>query len=230
MIEFDYDELVKATESFSPSTLIGKGSHGSVYKAKLTTNDNNKLVAVKKPFLHAHEEEDHDRSKLQNEIRVLSFLRQNRHVIDFLGTSRGNGNNRQQQQQVLVMEYMPNGSLHDLLHVSETPPSWPKRLEIAVQVARAVRFLHDESQPSVVHRDIKSANVLFDCDFVAKLADFGLAVLVHVDNPGQPAGTIGYLDPWYTKPRLIFGGRGLNGYAKISASPYVTIQGWYAVI
>lgn len=204
MIQFDYDELVKATESFSPSTLLGKGSHGSVYKAKLV-NDNNKLVAVKKPFLHAgHNEEQfhhNDGSKLQNEIRVLSFLRKNRHVIGFLGTtSRGDGNNRREEDVLLVMEYMPNGSLHDLLHFSEAPPSWPKRVEIAVQVARAVRFLHDESRPSVVHRDIKSANVLFDCDFIAKLADFGLAVLVHVDDPGQPAGTIGYLDPCYTTP------------------------------
>nr|XP_008368202.3 serine/threonine-protein kinase-like protein At5g23170 [Malus domestica] len=189
MVNFDYDELVNTTGSFSPTRMVGKGSHGMVYKAMLL----NKTVALKKPLQHRD-----NYSKLENEICVLSSLPENRHVISLLGTSQdhSNGNNK-----LIVMEFMPNGSLHDLLHVAATPPSWPKRVEIAIQVARAVQFLH-EGKPTVIHRDIKSENILFDSDWNAKLADFGLAVLF--DSPSQvsqpAAGTIGYLDPCYTTP------------------------------
>ncbi|KAM1392535.1 hypothetical protein ACFX2I_020100 [Malus domestica] len=189
MVNFDYDELVNATGRFSPTRMVGKGSHGMVYKAMLL----NKTVALKKPLQHRD-----NYSKIENEICVLSSLPENRHVISLLGTSQdhSNGNNK-----LIVMEFMPNGSLHDLLHVATTPPSWPKRVEIAIQVARAVQFLH-EGKPTVIHRDIKSENILFDSDWNAKLADFGLAVLF--DSPSQvsqpAAGTIGYLDPCYTTP------------------------------
>lgn len=189
--EYDYEELVNATQRFSPTRLIGRGSHGSVYKGTLRDN---KLVAVKKP---THSPEVlHDKSKLDNEIIVLSSLRETPYVINLLGTSHDLANNK-----LLVMELMPNGSLHELLHISTSPPTWPKRVEIAIQVARAVQFLH-EAKPSVIHRDIKSANILFDSDWKAKLADFGLAVL-QVESPSQisqPAGTFGYLDPCYTTP------------------------------
>lgn len=89
-----------------------------------------------------------------------------------------------------------------MLHAAKTPPSWPKRVEIALQIARAVQFLH-ENNPLVIHRDIKSANVLFDENWNAKLADYGLAMsrvgsLSH--QASQPAGTIGYMDPCYTTP------------------------------
>lgn len=194
MVDFDYDQLVKATESFSPTKLIGKGSHGMVYKAILV----DKLVAIKKPLdqYHAHQV---SLLKLDNEICVLSSLPENPHVISLLGTSHQDSN----KNKLLVMEFMPNGSLHDLLHVASTPPPWPKRVEIAIRVARAVQFLH-QGEPMVIHRDIKSANILFDSDWNAKLADFGLAVLLRVDSPSHPsqpaAGTIGYLDPCYTTP------------------------------
>ncbi|KAI4296203.1 hypothetical protein L6164_036179 [Bauhinia variegata] len=193
MVEFEYQELVKATDNFNPTRLIGKGSHGLVYKGILI-KDNNNLVAVKKPSRALQSQNDN--SKLQNEIRVLSSLRQNPHVINLLGTSHDSSNN-----ELLVMEFMPNASLHDWLHKT-TPPPWPKRVQIAMQVARAVQFLH-EGKPLVIHRDIKSANVLFDSDWNSKLADFGLAV-IRVDSGSrpvsQPAGTIGYLDPCYTSP------------------------------
>ncbi|PON83916.1 GPCR kinase [Trema orientale] len=235
--EFEYEELLKATDNFSPSRLIGKGSHGSVYAAKLIIRNNESLVvAVKKPLQlhghdhhnhshnHNHENHDHDdrhartgNSNLENEIRVLSSLPENPHIIKLLGTSHDSARNCR----LLVMELMPNGSLHDLLHVAETPPSWSKRVETVFQIAKAVRSLHGAAaavvpphhhQPYsvIVHRDIKSENVLFDSDWVAKLADFGLAVaLDDVDSardgpgPGQvpaAAGTIGYLDPCYTAP------------------------------
>ncbi|GAV61208.1 Pkinase domain-containing protein [Cephalotus follicularis] len=200
MVGFNYEDLVKATDSFSPSNLIGKGSHGSVYKGIL---QNNNLVAIKKPSIQCHEVSHDDNSKkLDNEIHVLSSLRENPCVINFIGTSRDSVN---KDIKILVMEFMPNGSLHDLLHVVNTPPSWPKRVEIAIQVARAVKFLH-EGKPLVIHRDIKPANILIDSNWKPKLADFGLAVMLQVDSllgqvsDHKPAGTMGYLDPFYTSP------------------------------
>ena len=190
MEEYDYEELVTATESFSQKRLIGKGSHGLVYKGVLKDK---KLVAIKKPITNTSEVV-HDNSKLDNEIRVLLSLRENPHVINLLGTSQDSSNNK-----LLVMELMPQGSLHDLLHGCTTPPTWPKRVEIAIQVAKAVQFLH-EGKPLVIHRDIKSANILFDSNWNTKLADFGLAVLKVDSQVSQPAGTIGYLDPCYITP------------------------------
>ncbi|XP_028193346.1 serine/threonine-protein kinase-like protein At5g23170 [Glycine soja] len=106
-MEFDYEEVVKATENFNPRRIIGKGSHGMVYKGVLF---NDRLqVAVKKPSQGL--ESLHDNSKLENEIRVLSSLREIPHVVNLLGTSSYNDHKK-----LIVMELMPNGSLHDLLH------------------------------------------------------------------------------------------------------------------
>ncbi|XP_065871494.1 serine/threonine-protein kinase-like protein At5g23170 [Euphorbia lathyris] len=187
MAEFEYHQIVKATEGFSPSNLIGKGSHGSIYKASFLQQ--NTILAIKKPSFGYHND---NYNKLENEIFVLSSLPPSPYIIPFIGTT--NNHNK-----LLVMEFMPNGSLYDLLHLSKTPPSWPKRLEIALQLARAIQFLH-EGKPSVIHRDIKSANVLFDSTWNAKLADYGLAVSQLSQLTTQPAGTIGYMDPCYSTP------------------------------
>ncbi|KAJ4833065.1 hypothetical protein Tsubulata_001039 [Turnera subulata] len=205
MIQFDQEELVKATERFSPSRLLGKGSHGSVYRGNIL--EESRPVAIKKPSIGVDHVSNDNSRKLENEIHVLSSLRQSPYIINFLGTSDVDDSEKGKKKKLLVMEFMPNGSLHDLLHApASTPPSWPKRVEIAVQVGRAIQFLH-ENKPVVIHRDIKSANVLFDSSWKAKLADFGLAVLrmdsaghSHHHQASQPAGTIGYLDPCYTTP------------------------------
>lgn len=96
---------------------------------------------------------------------------------------------------------MPNGSLHEFLHSKIIkPPGWDLRIRFAVQVAKAVRFLHS-SEPEIIHRDIKSSNVLIDEKLHARLGDFGLAIRGHVaDSLVPPAGTLGYLDPCYLAP------------------------------
>ncbi|KAJ0076039.1 hypothetical protein Patl1_34895 [Pistacia atlantica] len=163
-MEFDYQELVKATQSFSHSSLIGKGSHGSVYKAIL--EDDHNVFAVKRASFNGSR-------KLKNEIQVLSSLRdrENPNVVNFLGTM----------------------------------PSWPKRVEIAIQIAKAIHFLHEVANPVIIHRDIKSSNILFDSNWSPKLVDFGLAVNESsiTSQPIQPAGTLGYLDPSYTSPNKL---------------------------
>lgn len=102
-----------------------------------------------------------------------------------------------------MVEYMPNGSLYDLLHSRSRPPGWTRRLRFALQLAKAVRDLHT-SNPPVIHRDIKSSNVLIDGNFHARLGDFGLALRGHVEDVRvrctPPAGTLGYLDPGYLAP------------------------------
>lgn len=98
---------------------------------------------------------------------------------------------------------MSNGTLYDTLHLNPRPPSWGRRIRLALQTARAIDTLHS-SVPPVIHRDIKSANVLIDRDLNARLGDFGLALRGHVDDfrfmSTPPAGTMGYLDPGYVTP------------------------------
>ncbi|CAL0309583.1 unnamed protein product [Lupinus luteus] len=200
MVEFGYEEVVKATDNFNPRMLIGKGSHGLVYKGVIQHNKTS-LVAIKKPSFHQDLESFHEgnSNKLQNEIQVLSSLSdENSHVVKLIGTSYDSFNNN---NKVIVIEFMPNGSLHDWLHDTKANlPTWPKRVEMAMQIARAVQFLH-EGKPLVIHRDIKSSNILFDYQWNVKLADFGLAIIGGgVQALSQPAGTIGYLDPCYTTP------------------------------
>jgi serine/threonine protein kinase len=215
MKEFSYEEVEAATGGFAAKNLVGKGSHGSVYRARLKEEGGRTaVVAVKRPS-HAQGE-----AKLGNEIAVLSAAPRHPGVIGIVGVSSspaGAAAPGPRLPPLLVMEFMPNGSLHDLLHRSPRPPPWPRRVEIALDVARAVRALH-AAAPRVIHRDVKSANVLLGRDGRARLADFSLAVAVSVqdDDDGDegegsasasagpapapaPAGTIGYLDPCYTE-------------------------------
>ncbi|KAG9444082.1 hypothetical protein H6P81_015422 [Aristolochia fimbriata] len=205
-----YREIEKATEGFSVERLIGKGSHGRVYKGVLRGGEE---VAVKRLHLLGG-----DCSKLENEIEMLSSI-QSGHVVNLLGVFRESGH------KLLVMEFMPNGSMENLLHGAPEPPPWPFRAAMALQVALAIQALHEATPSPIIHRDIKSANVLIDSDCNAKLADFGLAVrappvllcvrdLLRPRDRGHgsssrggsaffeaaPAGTIGYIDPCYTTP------------------------------
>ncbi|XP_008813100.2 serine/threonine-protein kinase-like protein At5g23170 [Phoenix dactylifera] len=189
MKDFSYENIEAATKGFSFEQLIGKGSHGSVYKGKLKGG---KLVAVKKPLEGVRTLGDDP--KLSNEIDILSSIK-NSSVVNLIGVCHGPSG------KFLIMDFMPNGSLHDLLHLLPDPPSWPRRAVMAIQIARAILSLH-EAKPPIIHRDIKSANILIDRNWNARLADFSLAVR---DDSSQspvstvPAGTIGYLDPCYTE-------------------------------
>jgi serine/threonine protein kinase len=198
---FDYAELEAATSHFADAALLGRGSHGAVYKAVLPSG---RAVAVKRPSPR--------RPEVDNEIRILSSVRGPR-LVNLLGFSDPGPAPR-----LLVVEYMPNGTLYDLLHSNPRPPGWPRRLRLALQTARALRALHD-ADPPVIHRDVKSANVLLDANLGARLGDFGLALRVPKATAGAnaaganaaaaaaptppPAGTLGYLDPAYVTPESL---------------------------
>lgn len=195
---FSYTDLEAATGGFSPDCFLGKGSHGSVYKAVL--NNGKLVVAVKKSTLTRNSDNITSPCTVppgENEIEILSNI-QNPRFVNLLGYCYDSDGNK-----LIVVEYMANGSLFDLLHSNIQPPDWPKRVRFALQIARAVEALHS-SNPPVIHRDIKSSNVLIDGDWNARLGDFGLALRGNVEDMKikctPPAGTLGYLDPAYIAP------------------------------
>lgn len=190
--QFDYSDLEAATNGFSDRKLLGKGSHGSVYKAVLR----GRRVAVKKPS-KANQEISQE---VDNEIEILSKIQSPR-LVNLLGFTDNS------KDRLLVVEFMSNGTLYDVLHSNSgsnsRPLNWGRRIRLALQVAKAVEILHSQ-KPPIIHRDIKSANVLIDRNFNARLGDFGLALRCGVDDyrlrSTPPAGTMGYLDPNYVTP------------------------------
>uniref|UniRef100_A0A0C9QWT1 TSA: Wollemia nobilis Ref_Wollemi_Transcript_3106_2188 transcribed RNA sequence n=1 Tax=Wollemia nobilis TaxID=56998 RepID=A0A0C9QWT1_9CONI len=188
---YAYKDLESATGGFAGESLLGKGSHGCVYRGVLGDGT---LVAVKKPSTGLRILQDD--TAVENEIEILSKLHSPR-LVNLLGFSHDT------KEKLLVVEFMSNGTLHDILHCNPEPPSWARRVHLALQTAKAVFTLHS-ANPPVIHRDIKSSNVLIDANWNARLGDFGLALRGHVEdiklNSTPPAGTIGYLDPGYTTP------------------------------
>ncbi|KAJ8445081.1 hypothetical protein Cgig2_029453 [Carnegiea gigantea] len=189
---FTFAELESATNGFSPRTFLGKGSQASVF---LATLDGGALTAaVKRTAVSVT-------ATAENEIEVLSKI-WSRRIVNLIGYAVDSlGGDR--KRLLLVVEYMPNGSLYDLIHKNPKPPGWSKRVRFALQIAKAVQALHG-SNPPVIHRDIKSSNVLIDERGNARLSDFGLALRGHVEDvrvmSTPPAGTLGYLDPCYLAP------------------------------
>ncbi|KAI3984172.1 hypothetical protein MKX01_011126 [Papaver californicum] len=197
--EFQYKDLQLATNNFSEQKILGKGSHGCVYKAVL---GNGRLVAVKKPSrsssLNLTSNNLDSKNEVDNEIDILSKIQSPR-LVNLLGFTTDDSIDR-----LLVVEFMSNGTLYEVLHSNARPvPNWSRRIRLALQTAKAIDTLHT-LHPPVIHRDIKSANILIDRHFGARLGDFGLALRCHVDDfrlrSTPPAGTIGYLDPGYLTP------------------------------
>lgn len=197
--EFSHSDLEAATNGFSDKKLLGKGSHGLVYKGVLPGG---RLVAVKKSSrsprcLASSSSSSENSNEIENEIEILSRL-QNPRLVNLVGFTTGECRDR-----LLVVEFMANGTLFDALHTDPRPPGWGRRVKMALQTAKAIRALHSLDLP-VIHRDIKSANVLIDRNSNARLGDFGLALRCQHDDyrlrSTPPAGTMGYLDPGYVTP------------------------------
>ncbi|XP_071690581.1 probable LRR receptor-like serine/threonine-protein kinase At1g67720 [Rutidosis leptorrhynchoides] len=185
---FTLSELRHATKNFEKK--IGSGGFGTVYYGKL--NDG-KEIAVK---LLENKNVYQGKKEFANEVTLLSRIH-HRNLVQFLGFCQEDG------MDILVYEFMHNGTLKEHLYgplARERRITWIKRLEIAEESAKGIEYLHTGCVPSIIHRDLKTSNILLDKNMKAKVSDFGLSKLA-VDGTSHVSsivrGTLGYLDPEY---------------------------------
>lgn len=158
---FRLSELKDATHGFKEFNELGRGSFGFVYKAVLSDG---RQVAVKRAnattIIHTSSRE------FEAELEILCSIRHS-NIVNLLGYCAEMG------ERLLVYEFMPHGTLHDHLHGELTPLDWNLRLKISLQAAKGLAYLHNEVTPPIVHRNVKTANILLDSEWVARIADFG---------------------------------------------------------
>lgn len=184
---FTYEELVEATNGFSAQNLLGEGGFGSVYKGRLPDD---REVAVKQLKIGGGQGEREFRA----EVEIISRIH-HRHLVSLVGYCIS------ENTRMLVYDYVPNNTLYFHLHGQGRPTmDWATRLRIAVGAARGIAYLHEDCHPRIVHRDIKSSNILLDNNFEARVSDFGLAKLFQDSNTHvttRVMGTFGYMAPEY---------------------------------
>ncbi|KAJ4778420.1 U-box domain-containing protein kinase family protein [Rhynchospora pubera] len=184
--EFTYTELQEATNNFDDSLKIGEGGYGSVYRGVLRSTD----VAIK--LLNPQGMQG--KSEFHKEMDVLSKVR-HPHLVTLIGACP--------EAWALVYEFLPNGSLEDrLTRKDNTPPlTWQARCRIAAEICSALVFLHTLKPLTVIHGDLKPANILLDANFISRLGDFGICRLLEADASTilfrctHPMGTFAYMDP-----------------------------------
>ncbi|KAI7739584.1 hypothetical protein M8C21_016161 [Ambrosia artemisiifolia] len=183
--KFSYKELARATGNFAEQEKLGEGGFGGVYKGFIKEMDS--YVAVKRVSRESHQ----GIKEYASEVKTISRLR-HRNLVQLVGWCH------EKKDLLLVYEFMLNGSLDTHLFHGKSLLKWPVRYQIAKGLASALLYLHAEWEQCVVHRDIKSSNVMLDSNFNAKLGDFGLARFVDHDKGSQTtvlAGTMGYMAP-----------------------------------
>ncbi|KAM0873282.1 hypothetical protein ACQ4PT_038180 [Festuca glaucescens] len=184
---FSFDELKNCTKNFSEDHEIGSGGYGKVYKGTIADGTS---VAIKRAEYGSKQ----GAVEFKTEIELLSRVH-HRNLVSLIGFCYEQG------EQMLVYEYVSNGTLRENLQARGIYLDWKNRLRIALGSARGLAYLHELADPPIIHRDVKSTNILLDDNLKAKVADFGLSKLVADTEKGhvstQVKGTLGYLDPEY---------------------------------
>ncbi|XP_012082351.1 serine/threonine-protein kinase-like protein CCR1 isoform X2 [Jatropha curcas] len=170
---FRLSELKDATNGFKEFNELGRGSYGFVYKAVLADG---RQVAVKRAnaatIIHTNSRD------FEMELEVLCNIRHS-NIVNLLGYCSEMG------ERLLVYEYMPHGTLHDHLHSGLSPLNWGLRLKISMQAAKGLEYLHKEAEPPIIHRNVKTSNILLDSEWGARIADFGLLTANEKDLGGD---------------------------------------------
>ncbi|KAF7146188.1 hypothetical protein RHSIM_Rhsim04G0051800 [Rhododendron simsii] len=214
-VEFSYEELAKATNDFNIGHKIGQGGFGAVYYAELR----GEKAAIKKMDMMATRE-------FLAELKVLTHVH-HLNLVRLIGYCV-------EGSLFLVYEYIENGNLSQHLHGTGWDPlPWSTRVQIALDSARGLEYIHEHTVPVYIHRDIKTANILIDKNFRAKVADFGLTKLTEVGGSSQPTrlvGTFGYMPPEYAQygdvsPKIDVYAFGVVLYELISAKEAIVKAG-----
>ncbi|KAB1201523.1 Receptor-like protein kinase FERONIA [Morella rubra] len=207
---FSLDEIKRATADFHENLIIGRGGFGNVYRGLI--DEGSTTVAIK----HLHPESKQGYREFLSEIETVSQLRCV-HIVSLIGYCYDDN------EMILVYDYIANGTLRDQLYGTDNAPlPWKQRLQICVGAARGLHYLHTGAKHPIIHRDIKTTNILLDEKWVAKICDFGLSKQI-LDNTAasyvvegtrgfsnavdleesgvstRVMGTWGYLDPEYAR-------------------------------
>ncbi|XP_058005369.1 proline-rich receptor-like protein kinase PERK5 [Hevea brasiliensis] len=189
---YTFDELATATGYFSNENRLGEGGFGQVYKGVLS---NQKVVAVKRLKHYSNpNKEEQARRQFDDEVKTISRIR-HRNIVEVVGYCS------HKADRLLVYEYVSNNSLKSHLDGNGMPTiNWPTRMKIALGTAKGLAYLHEDCVPGIIHRDIKSDNILLNEKFEPKIGDFGLSKdfpesFSHVST--DPRGTHAYAPPEY---------------------------------